>query len=315
MLPTSFLNRRSSHGWKLALAATAALALQACTAGEPAETTANLPAEAGVLFESSASLPEVAPQSQAAGEAAPLLPVYWLGDGDGLLYREFISMETAADPIAAAIWAMTSAEPLDEDYYSPWQSATAVNTSISPDNVITVDISSDSFSADISAEVAGRAVQQLVYTATAAAASSGQIASGSPSSVRLLVDGKAGFLAFGHIGLGSLLQRDVSAVAPVWIISPQDGSVGADRTIIIEGSTVSAEPNLHWRVRRVDTAEAAAGDIPSGSVPVEAGTGTVGLFEFSVTLEPGTYVVEVSEPSADGSGGDTGGDDKLISIR
>lgn len=312
--PTSPHHPRARRIWKLAALTTVALAVQACTAGEPAETTANLPAQAGVLLESTASVPELAAQSPTANEAAPLLPVYWIGENNGLLYREFIPVETAADPIAAAVWAMTSAEPLDEDYYSPWQTASAVNTSISPDNVITVDISSDSFASEVSADVAGRAVQQLVYTATAAAASSGQIASGSPSSVRLLVDGKAGFVAFGHIGLGALLHRDVSAVAPVWIINPQDGSIPTDRTVIIDGSTMSTLPALEWRVRRVDGAGVAAEDVPSGSAPVEAGTGSVSLFEFSVTLEPGTYLVEVFEPSPDGSGGGSV-DDKLISIR
>lgn len=250
-------------------------------------------------------------QSPAVAATTPLVPVYWLGKANGLLYREFLPAESSGDPIAAAIWAMTSAAPLDDDYYSPWQEASSVNTSISPDNVITVDISSDAFAPRVSDDVAGRAIQQLVYTATAAAANSGLIASGSPSSVRLLVDGKAGYEAFGHIELGSVLRRDVSLIAPVWIINPQEGALRSDRTVIIEGSTTSTEPTLQWRVRRIDGGGVPAEDVVGGSVPREAGTGAVSLYEFSVTLEPGTYLIEVYEaPGTPASAPD----DKLISI-
>lgn len=311
-------SRVSRRGTKASVLVAAALALQACTVGGP-EPTSDIASGADVLLESTASMPEPERQSPAVVDTAPLLPVYWLGDGTGLLYREFLPAESTGDPVAAAVWAMTRNEPLDDDYYSPWREASSVNTSISPDNVITVDISSDSFTAGIDATVAGQAVQQLVYTATAAAANSGLIASGSPSSVRLLVDGKAGYEAFGHIELGSLLRRDVGAVAPVWIINPQDGSVRSDRTVIIHGSTTTTDAALEWRVRRVDGGGVPAEDVVGGSVPVEAGTGAVGLYEFSVALEPGTYLVEVYEVPEGGSGSAPAAsditDDKLLSIR
>lgn len=314
--------QRSSRRLKGSLLVAAALGLQACTIGGQTEGTPEFATEAGVLLESTASMPEVdlqTPAAAEAAEAASLLPVYWLGDANGLLYREFLPAESTGDPIAAAIWAMTSTDPLDEDYYSPWQEASAVNTSISPDNVITVDISSDSFTTGIDPKTAARAVQQLVYTATAAAANSGLIASGSPSSVRLLVDGKAGYMAFGHVELASILQRDIGAVAPVWIINPQDASVRNDRTVIVQGSTTTTYASLGWRVRRVDGGGVPAEDVVNGSVPVEAGTGAIGLYEFSVALEKGTYLVEVYE--TDGTGAESGpsaeiiADDKLVSIR
>lgn len=305
--------------WKVSLLLAATLGLQACTIGGPPESTAEIAPQAEVLLESAASMPELALRSPEATDAASLVPVYWLGETNGLLYREFLPAESSGDPIAAAVWAMTSAEPLDDDYYSPWQNASAVNTSISPDNVITVDISSDSFTTGVDAETAARAVQQLVYTATAAAANSGLIASGSPSSVRLLVDGKAGYNAFGRIVLGSDLRRDVSAVAPVWIINPQESSVRTDRTVIIQGSTTTTDTSLEWRVRRVDGGGVPAEDVVDGTVPVEAGTGTVGLYEFSVALEQGTYLVEVYEASetnpGSGPAADDIADDKLVSIR
>ncbi|WP_309123621.1 GerMN domain-containing protein [Arthrobacter sp.] len=312
-------NRTPGRHWKGSIVVAAALCLQACTIGGPAEPTSELGTEAELLLESTASMPELDVQSPTATDSDELLPVYWLGSANGLLYREFLPGESSGDPIADAVWAMTSSEPLDDDYYSPWLEASAVNTSISPDNVITVDISSDSFAAGIGADVAGRAVQQLVYTATAAAANSGLIISGSPSSVRLLVDGKAGYKAFGHIELGSVLQRDVSAIAPVWIINPQDSSLRNDRTVIVQGSTTTTDPSLDWRIRRVNAGGVFTEDVVAGSVPVEAGTGAVGLYEFSVSLEEGTYLVEVYESTGadpgEGPAADTIADDKLVSIR
>lgn len=308
-------SRFSGRHWKRAVLLAAALTLQACSPADQQQTTADVATEAGVLLESTASVPEIEPQGPAAAEPAPLLPVYWLGKDNGLLYREFLPAEATGDPIAAAIWAMTSQDALDGDYYSPWQSASSVNTSISPDNVITVDISSDAFRAGVAADVAQRAVQQLVYTATAAAANSGLIAGGSPSSVRLLVDGKAGYEAFGHIGLGSVLQRDVSFVAPVWIINPQDGSVRTDQTVIMQGSTTSTGSNLQWRVRRMTSDSMPAEDVVTGSVPVEAAAGAAGLYEFSVALEPGTYLVEVYDPALGEVSEDAGSDDKILTIR
>jgi hypothetical protein len=320
MAVTNLLRQRDpGRRWRGSILVAAALVLQGCTLGGQTESTSGTGTEAELLLESTASMPEIDLQSPAAADSAELLPVYWLGEENGLLYREFLPAESSGDPIADAVWAMTSADPLDDDYYSPWLQASAVNTSISPDNVITVDISSDAFAAGTGADVAARAVQQLVYTATAAAANSGLIISGSPSSVRLLVDGKAGYNAFGHIELGSVLQRDVGAIAPVWIINPQDGSLRTDRTVIIQGSSTTADASLGWRARRVNGGGVFTEDTVAGAVPVEAGTGTVGLYEFSVALEPGTYLVEVYELSgADPNAGpsaDSVADDKLISIR
>lgn len=297
--------------WRAAALATAVLCLQACTSPMQTPPTAEIASEAGVLLESSAGVPELEVQSPVTSESSALVPVYWLGKDNGMLYREFLSTDSSGDPIAESILAMTSAEPIDTDYYTPWQPASSVSTSISPDNVITVDLSSDAFGSALKPDVAGRAVQQLVYTATAAAANAGLIASGSPSSVRLLVDGKAGYEAFGHVGLGAVLQRDVRALAPVWITNPQDGSIPSGRTVILQGGATSPVSSLAWHVRRVDGVGDPTGDILSGFVPVESVAGSIGLFEFSVTLDPGTYLLEVT----DASGQPSGSDDKLLSIR
>ena len=98
---------------------------------------------------------------------------------------------------------MMSEKPLDPDFFTPWQNPRKLATSISGKNVITVDVSADAFNSNLDADMANRAVQQLVYTATAAGASSGLIDSGQQIQVVILVDGHTDYMAFNHVRLGS----------------------------------------------------------------------------------------------------------------
>ncbi len=304
---------KRSGGFAFLLAAT--VSLQACTGGASSESAADSSGAASeMMMEQTTSLPDVALLNSEPVGDSPLLPVYWLGRDNNLLYREFLPDESAGDPIAAAIWAMTSAQPVDDDYYTPWQQASAVNTSISTDNVITVDITSDAFGGDVAKETASMAIQQLVYTATAAAANAGLIASGSPSSVRVLVDGKAGYVAFGAIELGAELQRNAEAVGPVWIINPQNESIRTDPTLIVQGSTTLTGPELGWSIHRVPDDGSDPVEVQYGTVAVESANGASGLFEFSISVEPGTYQVRVFD-RATGAGSIQHSDDKLITIR
>ena len=91
-------------------------------------------------------------------------------------------------------------------------------------------MSADAFNSNVDAAMAERAVQQLVYTATAAAASAGLIDTGQQIQVVVLVDGHTDYVAFGHVRLGAPTSRSAGMVAPVWIIDPQEGtSVGGRR--------------------------------------------------------------------------------------
>lgn len=233
-----------------------------------------------------------------------LTPVYWLGSSgsDVSLYREFLRSERSGDPIAEAVQAMTDRAPLDEDYFTPWQPADRVTTSISSRNEITVDISSDAFGSRLDAGVAHRAVQQLVYTATAAAANAGLSAAGYESSVRILVDGKAGYTAFGHEPLDGPIVRDPALVAPVWIIDPQD-SISALSPVTVKGTAVTGPARLVWQaVRVVDgrpstTAEQSGDAALGGALPGETGS-----FEFTVELPPGEYILTVHHAGEFGSG-------------
>ena len=94
--------------------------------------------------------------------------MYWIGETGGAprLFREFRTVPDRGGPIASALYAMTQVQPLDTDYTTRGSPASRITTTRSGSS-LTVDLSADAVSAtDVGSEVAQRAVQQLVYTAT-----------------------------------------------------------------------------------------------------------------------------------------------------
>lgn len=290
------------------------MVLSGCSSITGDGATTSMPSQAEVLTESNAVPPSDKPADTAQGSA--LVPVYWLGKNGGSvqLYREFLPAEPEGDPIAAAVRAMTGTAPLDPDYFGHWQPAESVSSSISPGNIITVDISSDAFESQIDEGAAYRTVQQLIYTATAAAANSGLIASGDPSSVVVLVDGMAGYTAFGHIELGEEMRRDTTLIAPVWIINPQAGEARDQSTVTVQGAGVSDDSALHWRVDQIGADERTM--YRSGTVQLEEGSGSARSFEFTIALLPGEYEITVFDrPPESEESAELNADTKEIEIR
>lgn len=284
-------------------------------------TTTSLPTPSGTPSEGQpgATPSEGSLQSQGAAagpgaETASLLPVYWLGDVEGSdrLFREFrvTPAGSTGDPIADAVQLMTSGEPLDPDYHSPWRAASSVSSSISTKNVITVDISSDALGEALQEDDARLALQQLVYTATAAASNAGLIAGGESSSVVILVDGSADYRAFDAVDLGGERTRDATTLAPVWIIDPQEGVEAGSDGFTIHGVGPASARSVSWRIDRVDdpTSEGGTGGtdlFKDGTADIDAGEGAAGAYSFSVTLPPGRYDITVTVPSGDGQAQDS----------
>jgi hypothetical protein len=301
------------------------LLLPACTVGPeipepPASEVSNaLPRD---------PLPEAGTIPVDGAGSESLLPVYWLG-GDGgaaRLYREFLRSEVpGGDPIAEAVRLMTAARPFDPDFRSLWEPASMVSSSISARNVITVDISADAFRAGLDDAVAGLAIQQLVFTATAAASNAGLIDAGEASSVVLLVDGKAGFDGFGPVSLDGELRRDGSLVAPVWVIDPQHGDVRDPSTVVVTGTGTSGSASLSWRITSLEKLEGRASPPPGqrvpgatvkeGSVRLDSAAGSPGGYEFTVALPPGRYEISVFRVAGDGGQHEEFADTKLIEIK
>lgn len=223
-----------------------------------------------------------------------VMPVYWLGlnESDVQLYREFLPSENNGDPIGEAVRAMTRESPRDGDYFTPWHPASNVTASISSKNVITVDITSDAFKASLDAGMAHRAVQQLVYTATAAAANAGLTTAGFSTSVVVLVDGKAGYSAFGHESLEQPLERDASLPAPIWIITPQEGEA-TETSLTVSGSAVVRDEQLSWSVEPITNGRPEATQVASGTIRLDASAGETALFDVPIKLEPGEYNLRI----------------------
>jgi spore germination protein GerM len=229
-------------------------------------------------------------------------PVYWIGRSNGsvYLYREFRDVPEQENPVTRALRAMMSEKPLDPDYFTPWQSPTELATSISGKNVITVDVSADAFNSNLDADMAVRAIQQLIFTATAAAASSGLIDSGQQIQVRVLVDSHTDYVAFNHVRLGAPMSRAAGMVAPVWIIDPQEGTEVPTGSVKITGRSTVPGGKLRWQILR-SAGNADKSAYLTGETTAGADSAQSGLFTLSLSLPPGTYELRVWQ--ADGSSG------------
>lgn len=294
----------------LAVILMAAPLLTGCLAEpDPSPTTAlgSGPAAAGTAPSTSAPLET----TQSSNKA----PVYWIGRSNSsiFLYREFRDVPEQENPVTRALRAMMSDKPLDPDFFTPWQNPGKLATSISGKDVITVDVSEDAFNSNLDADMAGRAVQQLVYTATAAAASSGLIDSGQQIRVRILVDGHTDYVAFGHIQLGDLMTRAAGMVAPVWIIDPQENTEVAAGSVKITGRSTLSGGKLRWQILR---AEEDGTKVPflTGETTAAAEPGQAGLFTLALTLPAGDYELKVAQAGA-GDQPDQNEDSRAFNVR
>ncbi|MFJ6026807.1 GerMN domain-containing protein [Pseudarthrobacter sp. NPDC092424] len=242
-------------------------------------------------------------------------PVYWIGrSGQNVfLYREFRDVPEQENPVTRALRAMMSEQPLDPDFFTPWQNPSSLATSISGKDVINVDVSEDAFNSNLDADMAARAVQQLVYTATAAAASSGLIDSGQQIRVRILVDGHTDYPAFKHIRLGDLMSRAPGMVAPVWIIDPQEGVEMGAGSVKITGRSTKAGSRLRWQILK-GTEGAVKMPYLTGETTAAAEAGQSGIFTLAPKLPAGDYELKVAQAGT-GDGPDLNADTRTFSVR
>ena len=221
-------------------------------------------------------------------------PVYWLGTGtqSGYLFREFRDKpdSATADPVAEAAVLMTSQTPLDGNYRTLWSPVTTVGTSVSPDGTITVDMPSSGFRTRLSRQDAHLALQQLVYTVTAAAVTAGILDTHEPKQVRILVDGASDYRAFGAVDLSGPIARDTALAAPVWLIDPQTAA-RVTSPVTVFGRVLPTVTTARWEVLADDRA-VRSGAVPTASVPPAATAGRE--FRVAVELEPGDYTVRVT---------------------
>jgi hypothetical protein len=253
---------------------------------------------------SDSSSPATSPSpSPTAGQT---VPVYYLTDApDGFrLAREFRAAEVPNSRAEAAVEEMLSVPAADPDYSSPWNPATQVLSVQVGSDLITVDLSAQARDSSVGADAAETAVQQLIYTVTAAEQVDVPVA--------LLIDGQPAGELWGHVvwdepkSRAPLLQTRVLAQ----INDPAEGT-SVPRTFTVTGEAATFEAVLPWQIIDRDGTV-----VQSGSAMTAEGQ-KMAPFEFSITFagEPGTYTLKVSQddPSG-GEGGPVMTDDKTITI-
>jgi spore germination protein GerM len=263
----------------------------AMTSSDPTEQE---PEESETLVDtdSPTSSPSVAPPQPAVDDY--LLPVYYtvqIADGEQRLAREFHPTETD-EPIAAAVRQMFG-NAADPDYVSLWDPATEVLSAARSADMVVIDLSNPQTTSG-SSEADQLAVQQLVYTATAAA----YVAHGeSAASVQVLVDGEPRPV-FDAVDLTQPQSRaDWREVQLLVQINEPLSGERYTSPVTVTGSAIAFEATLEWEIRD-DDGNVVASDFTNTEECCEQ----MSPFSFDVDLDPGTYTVEVRE--TDPSGGE-----------
>jgi hypothetical protein len=242
------------------------------------------------------------PSTGAPVETGNALPVYWLGEqGSRLaLFREFVGAGPS-DPAARVQEAVTralSGSPADPDYRTAWPRGSAATTSVAGGQ-IRIDLNAAATSGTaMGSEVAQRSVEQLVWTATAAA--------GENLPVRVTVEGATPDL-FGTVALAQPFLRAGGEGDPralVWITSLSDGEMVKPGALRVTGEGVNAfENTLTWRLER-DGATADQGFFGvEGARGAAVDLGQRGTWSLGLDLDPGSYTLTVEVP--DESGGES----------
>lgn len=252
---------------------------------EPPEDTATDPVP---------TTPAPQPPAELAPSFTGAVPVYYVTETPaGLrLAREWRRVEAVPSAAVGAVSLLFEPAPVP-GYETLWHRGTAVRSVEVRDGAITVDLALPAGAPPIPAEHAGLAVQQLVYTATAAVSTSGGDGS---LPVRILVDGER---------VDELAGVDVSAVlgrapAPdvrlmVQLNTPYEGQ-RVTNPVTVAGEAAVFEANVLWEIRQ-------NGEVVASGYTTAGEAFRFSPFDFEIDLPPGEYTVVVSEDDASGGEG------------
>jgi hypothetical protein len=209
------------------------------------------------------------------------------------LYREFHQLQVGdgsavAKTRAALTEMLDGRNAYDPNYISTWPAGTKVRDIAISGGVVTVDLAGVHNTSDPGQRDPTdirMAVEQLIWTASAASGTSG--------GVKLLLDGKAISSLWGVVNTTGVLRKAAvdSVLAPVWLISPQQGAT-VGRTFQVHISANAFESTVHVRVRKGSTV------VKDMYLTLGPGSLHSGEGKMSLTLAPGTYTVDVYVISA-----------------
>jgi hypothetical protein len=258
------------------------------------------------------------------------VPVYYLGaqPSDGgpayKVFREFRRVPThdasdRAERVRIAITEMFKNAPLDDDYFGTWPStAKVVDVSVDTDSaIVTVDLTGLEWTdvrlpdpdGRLVEDVGAALVQELVYTATAAASKittdDGFSATGG---VRLLVDGAPVDSMLG-VDTSDPVKRDpIGYQATIWITDPEFGEVVGDPiTVRLVANLFEGGPP-QWELTQ-------DGVIMASDVGSTGEGGRWDDYEFTIDgVPPGTYQLEVFDVGGRGDRDFAPYDTKTITV-
>jgi hypothetical protein len=295
--------RRSSRRWLAPLAAVAAVVIVAVGvaaglglrgngghsggAGSHVTTPSVGVTNPAPSVSGSPTPPQPAPSvSGLDGGAAVALPAYYGATFESKvrLYREYHASH-ATDHVAGALQLMLGGAQ-DPDYRSLWPTGTTLTSVARSGSQVAVGLS------QAPTDPSAMAVQEVVYTATAA----------DPSVTAVSVTWPGGSVGPTARGAQWLV------LAPVWVLTPVDGST-VRSPVTISGTASVFEATLSWEVDRPDGTK-----VRSGSAMATIGAPQRGTWSVSVPLPPGTYVVKALVYSAE-DGRPTWVDSKTVTVR
>ena len=268
--------------------AVAAVVLVACGGSAPTSSTAS------TSTPPTATVTSVTPSKSPSGSASPTptghldVPVYWVGatPQGPRLFREFsVASPATVGPAAVAATAvdvMLHGAAADPAYHSGWPAGTNVATVSRHAATLFIALDVPVGSVPTASSLA---VQQLVYTATAAQPGT--------QDVTLRLRSSAAAMTLHHVGRAP--ESDV--IAPIWIIDPQWGATVSGSRITVTGTASVFEAQFAWQVRRDDHL------VASGTAFASVGVPQRGTFRFvTPKLPAGTYVIVAYDRSmSDGS--------------
>lgn len=223
--------------------------------------------------------------------------VYFLNDTPvgPRLVREWRHLTGVSDAPTAAVDLMLG-DPRVRDYRNPWDRETEVRSVRISDDSIDVDLSFPGGTpAAVVPEEAELAIQQLVYTATAAASITDGPEQGSLP-VRILVDGERVDQLWGVDVSEALTRAPADTVRQ--LVQLNDPAEGAEVTspVRVRGEALAFEANLLWEVRQ-------DGEIVADGQATTREGMVLSAFSFDLELDPGDYTLIIREDDpSDGEG-------------
>ncbi len=272
----------------------------------PSPTPTEEPTDDPVATDPATEAPSPPPATQEpeAGFTGAV-PVYFVNDTRAgfRLAREWIPVETSRNAIEAAVIRMV-AEPPVRAYDTLWNRATEVRSVEVRDGAIKVDLSLPE--TPVVRDEAELAIQQLVYTATAAASLIDRDYGSLP--VRILDDGEQ-VDSLGGVDVSEVLRRDapLDVRQLVQLNSPSEGAT-VRSPVEVSGDAAVFEATVQWELLQ-------DGEVVDSGFTTTLEGQRFSAFEFELDLEPGEYTIVITEddPSG-GEGGEPMSDERTFTV-